>query len=124
MNRLLDLFFRSASPVDRGTPGDRQITVGPVDARLRSIDRKVNVLLALVVFIAVQPFLGSVVSMVKWAIILLVLIAVCIGLALFRHRIPDVSRSVWGKLQAATKPPSQRHETTDPVAAERVDSPA
>ena len=62
--------------------------------RLRRIERKVNVLLGLVVISLVMPFVSSLLGLIQWsAIILVVLIAGALLLAFFRDRVPGVLRN-------------------------------
>ena len=74
--------------------GDRS----EMERRLVRLEWKTNVLLALVAVVVIQPFIGVAIAGLKYAAILLGLIAVCLFLAFFRHRIPDWSRAAWSRL--------------------------
>ena len=73
---------------------------GGVETRLRSLEVRINVLIGLTVLNLLYPLFGLVWSSVKWLLILGPIIVLCIGLALFRHRLPEAGRRAWDAISS------------------------
>ena len=95
----------------RTTAGDK-VTDRDVESRLAAIELRVNVLIGLAIVNLMIPLAGLVWSSVKWLLILGPIIVLCLGLALFRHRLPEAGRRAWEAISTRRTVSEESDNTT------------
>ena len=97
---LLQSVFRTA--IGNGATSENEPAATTTGDRMTRLERRLNVVIALVLVDLCLPLLGVVWASVKWLLIIGPLIAVFVGLALFRHRIPAIAEAIWAALTGPT----------------------